>query len=187
MLISDEQVPGMLNFKDLNSIHTPADAEELIYRERGIDYEDATNIQFTSGTTGFPKGATLSHFNILNNGLYNGHFMELTDKDRICISVPLYHCFGMVIGNLSALNFGAAMVYPSEGFDPKTSLETVTKHKCTTIFGVPTMFLAYLEEYNKNKAKYDIKSLKKGFIAGSSCPEALMNRIYDELGIENVT
>jgi fatty-acyl-CoA synthase len=177
----------MLNFRDLDTLHTCNDAIELALREKAIDFEDATNIQFTSGTTGFPKGATLSHYNILNNGLYNGAFMELTDKDKICISVPLYHCFGMVIGNLAALNYGAAMVYPSEGFDPKTSLETVTKYKCTTIFGVPTMFLAYLEEYNKNKSNYDITSLKKGFIAGSSCPETLMKRIYDELGIENVT
>ena len=109
---------GMLNFSDLDMIHTAKDAEELFYREKAINFEDATNIQFTSGTTGYPKGATLSHFNILNNAMYNGHFMELTDKDKICIPVPLYHCFGMVIGNLAALNYGAAMVYPSESFDP---------------------------------------------------------------------
>ena len=187
VVISDKDLKGMLSFKDLDNIHTIKDAEKLYHREKAIDFEDATNIQFTSGTTGFPKGATLSHFNILNNGLYNGYFMELTDKDALCIPVPLYHCFGLVIGNLSALNFGAAMVYPGEGFDPKTALETVTKYGCTGIFGVPTMFISYLEEYNKNKSKYDVSKLKKGFIAGSSCSEALMNRIYKELGIENLT
>ena len=89
----------------------------------------------------------MSHFNILNNGMYNGHFMELTDSDRVCIPVPLYHCFGMVIGNLAALNYGAAMVYPSENFDPVTTLASVTKHKCTALYGVPTMFISYLDEY----------------------------------------
>lgn len=113
--------------------------------------------------------------------------MELTDQDRLCIPVPLYHCFGMVIGSLSCLNYGAAMVYPSEAFDPAAALETVTKHKCTGLFGVPTMFIAYLEEYNKNKAKYDVSSLRTGFIAGSSAPEAMMHRIVKELGISNLT
>ena len=109
--------------------------------------------------------------------------MELTDKDKVCIPVPLYHCFGMVIGNLAALNYGAAMVYPSEAFDPVSTLETISKHKCTAVYGVPTMFIAYLEEYAKNKHNYDVKSLRTGFIAGSSCPEALMNRISEEFGI----
>lgn len=119
--------------------------------------------------------------------MYNGHFMELTDKDKLCIPVPLYHCFGMVIGNLAALNYGAAMVYPSESFDPVSTLETVSKYKCTGVYGVPTMFISYLEEYAKNKQKYDVSSLRTGFIAGSSAPEALMNRISNELGIENLT
>ena len=120
--------------------------------------------------------------------MYNGHFMELTQDDKVCISVPLYHCFGMVIGNLAALNYGAAMVYPSEAFDPVQTLKAVTKYKCTAIFGVPTMFIAYLEEYAKNKSNYDVSSLRTGFIAGSSCPEALMNRIYKEFaGIKDVT
>lgn len=112
--------------------------------------------------------------------------MELTDKDALCIPVPLYHCFGMVIGNLAALNYGAAMVYPSESFDPATALEAVTQHKCTALYGVPTMFIAYLEEYNKNRQKYDVSSLRTGFIAGSSAPEALMHRISKELGISNL-
>jgi fatty-acyl-CoA synthase len=109
--------------------------------------------------------------------------MGITHKDSICISVPLYHCFGMVIGNLVACNNGAAMVYPSEGFDPVAALDAVTKHKCTAIYGVPTMFIAYLEEYAKNKDKYDLSSLRTGFVAGSGCPEALMHRIHKEMGI----
>ena len=175
----------MLNFNDLYSIATDEDTNELLQREKAINFEDATNIQFTSGTTGYPKGATLSHFNILNNGQYNGYFQEFTDKDRICIPVPLYHCFGMVIGNLAALNYGAAMVYPSDSFDPAATLEAVTKYKCTSVYGVPTMFIAYLEEYGKNKVKYDVSSLRTGFIAGSSAPEALMNRISSEFGLKN--
>ena len=176
---------GMLNFNDLYSIYTDDDTSELIKREKQINFEDATNIQFTSGTTGYPKGATLSHFNILNNGQYNGYFQEFTDQDKVCIPVPLYHCFGMVIGNLAALNYGATMVYPSDSFDPAATLETVTKYKCTSLYGVPTMFIAYLEEYGKNKAKYDVSSIRTGFIAGSSAPEAMMNRISSEFGLKN--
>ena len=112
--------------------------------------------------------------------------MELTDKDKVCIPVPLYHCIGMVIGNLAALNYGATMVYPSEAFDPVATLEAVTKYKCSSVYGVPTMYISYLEEYAKNKSKYDVSSLCKGYIGGSSAPEALINRISSELGITNL-
>lgn len=111
-----------------------------------INPDDATNIQFTSGTTGFPKAATLSHHNILNNGYFVGLNTNLTSKDSICIAVPLYHCFGMVMGNLAAINFGATMVYPWEGFDAIKSLEAISKYKCTSLYGVPTMFYEYLNE-----------------------------------------
>ena len=137
----------MINFKDLETIFDTKDAYELSKREKDIDFESPTNIQFTSGTTGYPKGATLSHFNILNNAYNIGSFMKYTPEDKIMITVPLYHCFGMVIGNLCALNFGAAMVYPSEGFDPKAALEATTKYKGTSMYGVPTMFIAMLDEY----------------------------------------
>ena len=109
----------------------------------------------------------------------------MSPKDRINISVPLYHCFGMVIGNLCALNYAAAMIYPSEGFDAVASLQAITKFKSTAIYGVPTMFIAMLEEYKKNKSNYDISSLRTGFISGSGCPESLMERIIDEFGVED--
>src|SRR5258708_11531553 len=108
----------MISFKDLESIYTYQDEQELVKRESKINFEDPTNIQFTSGTTGFPKGTTLTHHNILNNGLYIGELMKMTDKDKVTCTVPLYHCFGMVIGCLTALNYGASMVFPSEAFDP---------------------------------------------------------------------
>ena len=111
--------------------------------------------------------------------------MDLHQGDRLCIPVPLYHCIGMVIGNLAAINYGAAMVLPSESFDPAVTLKTISKHQCTLVYGVPTMFISYLEEYQKSK--YDISSLKKGYIGGSSLSEALNHRIHDELGIENLT
>lgn len=164
----------MLNFKDLYTLYTSTDARELYNREKSISFESATNIQFTSGTTGYPKGATLTHHNILNNAYYVAHFMGLTKKDVVCIPVPLYHCFGMVLGNLATLNSGSCAVYPSEGFDPRAALEAVSKYKGTAIYGVPTMFIAYIEEALKNKGKYDLSHLRTGFVAGSNCPEALM-------------
>ena len=116
-------------------------------REKKIDFEDATNIQFTSGTTGYPKGATLSHFNILNNAQYMGSFMNMTHTDKILCPVPLYHCFGMVLGNLVALNYGATQIYPAESFDPVASMECVTNYGATVMYGVPTMFISMLDEY----------------------------------------
>lgn len=181
--MSDEKVNGLINFKDLAEIYDSKDELEMHKREKEIDFEAATNIQFTSGTTGFPKGATLSHFNILNNALYIGSYLHLTPHDLICAPVPLYHCFGMVIGNLCVLNYGTGIIYPSEGFDPVAAMQCVTKYKATGLYGVPTMFIAMLEEYEKNKDKYNTKSLRTGFIAGSICPEALMERIINELNM----
>ncbi len=119
-----------------------------------LQFDDAVNIQFTSGTTGSPKGVTLTHHNILNNGYFLGRTMRLTEQDRICIPVPLYHCFGMVIGNLASLTSGATMVYPGEGFDPLATLETVEREKCTALYGVPTMFIAELD--HPDFAKFDL-------------------------------
>lgn len=140
---------------------------ELEKREKQIDFEAPTNIQFTSGTTGFPKGATLSHFNILNNSLYMGANLEVTDQDIICCPLPLYHCFGMVIGNLTGLNYGCPVVLPSEGFDPVATLDSISKHKTSVIFGVPTMYIAMVEELVKNRDKYDVSSLRTGLTGGS--------------------
>lgn len=144
VVIGDKVHKGMINFKDLSAIHTSKDEIELIEREKRIDFESATNIQFTSGTTGYPKGASLSHHNILNNAYFLGELFHIDHKDKIIIPVPLYHCFGMVIGNLVAINYGATMVYPSEGFDAKKTLESISEYGGTIIYGVPTMFIAMI-------------------------------------------
>lgn len=157
---------------------------ELISRQNYISPLDPANIQFTSGTTGLPKGALLSHFNILNNGYLVAKSLDYSYEDKVVIQVPLYHCFGTVIGNLSCITSGAAMIYPNSIFDPVKSLETIEKLKCTSLYGVPTMFLEVLNKQNQIKA--NILSLKKGVMAGSVCPEYLMNRVIKELGITNM-
>ena len=150
-----------------------------------LDRHDAINIQFTSGTTGFPKGATLTHHNILNNGYFAGRLTKLTVEDAICIPVPLYHCFGMVLGNLASLTSGAAMVYPSEAFDPQLALEAVQSEGCTSLYGVPTMFIAILSQENLSDS--DVSSLRTGIMAGSPCPKATMEQVMDRLNMNEVT
>jgi fatty-acyl-CoA synthase len=150
-----------------------------------LDRNDAINIQFTSGTTGFPKGATLTHRNILNNGYYTARTIKLGPADRICIPVPLYHCFGMVLGNLAALTSGAAIVYPGEAFDPKLTLEAVAAEGCTALYGVPTMFIAMLNQ--PDLADYDVSALRTGIMAGSPCPIATMRSVIDRLNLREVT
>ncbi len=149
-----------------------------------LDFDDPINIQYTSGTTGFPKGATLSHHNILNNGFFIGELLGYTERDRICIPVPLYHCFGMVIGNLAATTHGAAMVYPSETFDPERALEACASQRCTSLYGVPTMFIAELG--HERFADYDLTSLRTGIMAGSPCPVEVMKRVSSEMGIDEM-
>src|SRR5690606_6440933 len=144
ILIGEERRPGWLRFGDTAGLATDADRERLVAIGPTLDPNDAINIQFTSGTTGLPKGATLSHRNILNNGYFVGRTQGLGAGDRICIPVPLYHCFGMVMGNLASITHGAAMVYPSEGFDPEAVLGAVAAERCTALYGVPTMFIALL-------------------------------------------
>jgi len=146
---------------------------------------DPINIQFTSGTTGFPKGATLSHRNILNNGFFVGEQIGLTPDDRLCIPVPLYHCFGMVMGNLGCIMHGAAMVYPSEGFEPLAVLETVQAECCTALYGVPTMFIAELN--HPQFARFDLSSLRTGIMAGSPCPIEAMRNVIDKMHMREVT
>src|SRR5204862_5699135 len=142
--------------------------EELRERAASLDFDDPINIQYTSGTTGFPKGATLSHHNILNNGFFVAEACRYTEEDRVCIPVPFYHCFGMVLGNLAAVTHGAAMVVPAPAFEPGAVLETVQAERCTSLYGVPTMFIAELA--HPDFRSFDLPSLRTGIMAGSPCP-----------------
>lgn len=183
--LGDSTSRGMLNFSAL--LTGPADGERkaLETLNERIQFDDPVNIQFTSGTTGSPKGATLSHHNILNNGFFVAEAMRLTADDRLCIPVPLYHCFGMVLGNLACLTHGAAMVYPSEGFDPLAVLETVERERCTALHGVPTMFIGILDHPEFDE--YDLASLRTGIMAGSPCPTEVMRRVVDDMHMREVT
>ncbi|MBB3663471.1 fatty-acyl-CoA synthase [Prauserella sediminis] len=161
------------------------DAEKLAAASRNLSADDPINIQYTSGTTGFPKGATLSHHNILNNGFFVGELCNYTERDRICIPVPFYHCFGMVMGNLAATSHGACMVIPAPGFDPKSSLEAVQAERCTSLYGVPTMFIAELAEDGFDD--YDLSTLRTGIMAGSPCPVEVMKQVIERMGMAEVS
>ncbi|KND40316.1 AMP-binding protein [Streptomyces stelliscabiei] len=162
----------------------------LIARGTPVPFEDLScdgpiNIQYTSGTTGFPKGATLSHHNILNNGYFVGESLAYTEQDRICVPVPFYHCFGMVMGNLAATSHGACVVIPAPSFDPKATLEAVQRERCTSLYGVPTMFIAELNL--PDFAAYDLSSLRTGIMAGSPCPVEVMKRVVTEMHMREVS
>jgi fatty-acyl-CoA synthase len=150
-----------------------------------LQFDDPINIQFTSGTTGAPKGATLTHHNILNNGYFVGEAIRLTEHDRVCIPVPLYHCFGMVLGNLACISHGAVMVYPSEGFDALAALETVAAERCTALYGVPTMFIAELG--HPRFKDFDLTSLRTGIMAGAPCPIEVMKRCIGDMNMREIT
>jgi len=152
---------------------------ELDAVSASLDPDDAINIQYTSGTTGFPKAVLLSHFNILNNALFSAHAMHFTERDRLCVPVPFYHCFGMVLANLLCLSVGATIVLPAEHFDVLSVLQTIEAEKCTALHGVPTMFIADLE--HPNFATFDLSSLRTGIMAGAPCPEALMKRVMNDM------
>jgi fatty-acyl-CoA synthase len=161
------------------------DPAELADRQAATQFDDPINIQYTSGTTGFPKGATLSHHNILNNGYFVGEGCRFTEADRVCIPVPYYHCFGMVMGNLGATTHGACMVIPAPAFEPEATLRAVQDERCTALYGVPTMFIAELE--HPRFADYDLSSLRTGIMAGSPCPVETMRRVVDRMHMEEVT
>jgi fatty-acyl-CoA synthase len=150
-----------------------------------LQFDDAVNIQFTSGTTGSPKGATLTHHNILNNGFFIGECMRLTPADSLCIPVPLYHCFGMVLGVLACVTHGSAMVFPGEGFDPLATLQTVAEEHCTGLHGVPTMFIAEMD--HPEFATFDLSSLRTGIMAGSPCPIEVMRRAIATMNLNEIT
>jgi fatty-acyl-CoA synthase len=159
--------------------------DELRAREAELDFDDPINIQYTSGTTGFPKGATLSHHNILNNGYFIGEILGYTPDDRVCIPVPFYHCFGMVLGNLAVVTHGACIVLPSEAFEARAALETVAEERCTSLYGVPTMFIAELAD--PEFGRFDLTSLRTGIMAGSPCPVEVMKRVQSDMHMREVT
>jgi fatty-acyl-CoA synthase len=150
-----------------------------------LSADDPINIQYTSGTTGFPKGATLSHHNILNNGYFVGQLCGYTEADRICVPVPLYHCFGMVMGNLAATSHGACLVYPAPAFEPAATLSAVEQERCTSLYGVPTMFIAMLADAGFDS--HDLSSLRTGIMAGSPCPVEVMKQVVERMGMTEVT
>jgi len=176
---------AMLSWQALMDMHTGATQEELDAIQAELQFDDPINIQYTSGTTGAPKGATLSHHNILNNGLFVARGMNLTDQDRMVIPVPLYHCFGMVMGNLGCVTHGATMIYPNDGFDPDSTLQAVVEEKATALYGVPTMFIAELE--HPEFAGFDLSSLRTGVMAGTNCPIEVMKRVVDKMHMRDVT
>jgi fatty-acyl-CoA synthase len=176
---------GDPEWEQLMSTGRAGDRQLLAQRESELSADDPINIQYTSGTTGFPKGATLTHHNLLNNGFFVGEGCGYTEADRICIPVPYYHCFGMGMGNLAATSHGATMVIPAPGFDPVPTLQAVQDERCTSLYGVPTMFIAELGL--PNFAAYDLSTLRTGIMAGSPCPVEVMKRVVSEMGMAEVT
>ena len=185
IVIGDEPVAGMFRFDGIAGM-APADAAEQLEAQARLNQpDDAINIQFTSGTTGMPKGATLTHFNVINNGYFSGQAMGFTDQDRLCIPVPLYHCFGMVLGVLASVTHGATMIFPSEAFEPLAVLEAVSEERCTALHGVPTMFIAELE--HADFENFDFSHLRTGIMAGAPCPIEVMRKVISRMNMKEVT
>ncbi|UJB31660.1 AMP-binding protein [Chromobacterium sp. Beijing] len=180
-----QRTPGMFNFADLMAAPSAEEKAGLQRLGETLQFDDVINIQFTSGTTGSPKGATLTHHNILNNAYFAGAAMAFGPDDRLCIPVPLYHCFGMVLGTLLCLSHGAAMVFPAESFDAQEVLRTVQEEGCTGLHGVPTMFISVLDR--PDFSDYDVSTLRTGIMAGSPCPIEVMKRVTSQLNMSQVT
>ena len=185
IVIGAERFPGMFTWDEFMKKGRNVTDEELAERGDDCDFDDIINVQYTSGTTGLPKGASLTHHNILNNAHFVAEGMHFTDKDRLCIPVPLYHCFGMVLSSLLCVTHGATMVFPAEYFDPLLVLEGVAKERCTALHGVPTMFIAELE--HPDFKKFDLTSLRTGVMAGAPCPIELMKRVNDVMHLSEIT
>lgn len=179
-----EATSGMFNFDEVCAMGTAAETARLAELTATLSPEDDINIQFTSGTTGNPKGATLTHRNILNNGKLTGDGMKLTERDRLCIPVPLYHCFGMVMGNLACITHGSTAVFPADAFEPEVTLATVAEERCTALHGVPTMFIAELD--HPQFKKFDLSTLRTGIMAGAPCPVEVMSRVLGEMHMSEV-
>jgi fatty-acyl-CoA synthase len=185
VLLGDSWHPGTFRFSEIMTRGGASERKRIAELAPQLQFDEPINIQFTSGTTGFPKGANLSHHNILNNGFFIGEAMQLTPEDRLCIPVPLYHCFGMVLGNLAALTHGACMVFPGEGFDPLATLQAVAEERCTALHGVPTMFIAQLD--HPEFSRFDLSSLRTGIMAGSPCPIEVMKRAVGNMHLSEIT
>ena len=183
--IGAERFPGMFTWDEFMGIGSNVTDEELAERGDECDFDDIINVQYTSGTTGLPKGASLTHHNILNNSYFVAEGMHFTDRDRLCIPVPLYHCFGMVLSSLLCTTHGATMVFPAEYFDPLLVLEGVEKERCTALHGVPTMFIAELE--HPEFKRFHLTSLRTGVMAGAPCPIELMKRVNSEMNMSEIT
>jgi fatty-acyl-CoA synthase len=185
VVLGPDTPAGALGWDDLREAAGRVPPDRLRDREALLQFDDPINIQYTSGTTGFPKGATLSHHNILNNGFFIGEGCRYSEADRVCIPVPLYHCFGMVLGNLACTTHGAAMVYPAEAFEPEATLAAVQSERCTALYGVPTMFIAELE--HPRFGDFDLSSLRTGIMAGSPCPVEVMKKVQADMHMAEVT
>ena len=183
--LHSEYAPGMFSWNNFILLAEKISSKKLQKRQSRLSFDDPINIQYTSGTTGYPKGVALSHHNILNNSFFTTEVMKFTDKDRLIIPVPLYHCFGMVLGNLGCMTHGATMIYPSESFNAKAVLETIEEEKATVLYGVPTMFIAELE--HPDFEKYDYSSLRTGIMAGSPCPVEVMKKVNKLMHIPEMT
>lgn len=182
--LGEGKTPGMYNFGDICHLGGADELARMTELAGLLSPDDAINIQFTSGTTGNPKGATLSHCNVLNNGQVNGDVMQLTERDKVCIPVPLYHCFGMVIGNLGCVTHGSAAVFPGEAFEPLTTLQVVAEEHCTVLHGVPTMFIAELD--HPQFGQFDFSHLRTGIMAGAPCPVEVMKKVIDKMHMEQI-
>jgi fatty-acyl-CoA synthase len=185
IVLGGDTPAGAIGWDDLRERASGTTVDALRAREAELQFDDPINIQYTSGTTGFPKGATLSHHNILNNGFFIGEGCRYTEADRVCIPVPLYHCFGMVLGNLACTTHGAAMVYPAEAFDPAATLAAVEAERCTSLYGVPTMFIGELE--HPRFGEFQLDTLRTGIMAGSPCPVEVMKKVQADMHMAEVT
>jgi fatty-acyl-CoA synthase len=184
VLIRGEKQPGMYSWSEMLRMGESIPEDEYLQIQEDLDFDDPVNIQYTSGTTGFPKGVVLTHHNILNNGYFIGEWMKFTEKDRLCIPVPFYHCFGMILSNMASMTHGTTMVIPAEYFDPVSTLSAIEKEHCTAVHGVPTMFIAEL--HHPDFKKYDMSTLRTGIMAGSPCPIEVMKKVNTLMNMKEI-